>query len=173
MGNIERPLGQILRLPCKFIKSETTVTPIVVQQIAQRLKTIERNVLPPIVRETSPDRYRAIHNGYIVEAAKAAQQDFVWCIIVDKAMESQLQVELGEVVRVNLGTDSESVIASFFEFIKSQDKSFAKIQSAAVANAVINYRQANRPKDLNFLTKLKCGIGKTKISALQPYVVMD
>jgi hypothetical protein len=173
MTNIDSQLGQILRLPCKFIKSETTVTPIVVQQIAQQLKTIERNVLPPIVRETSPDRYRAIHNGYIVEAAKAAQQDFVWCIIVDKAMESQLQVELGEVVRVNLGTDSESAIVSFFEFIKSKDRSFAKIQSAAVAKAIVDYRQDTRPKNLNFLTKLKCGIGKTKISALQPYMVMD
>jgi hypothetical protein len=173
MANIDSQLGQILRLPCKFIKSDSAVSPIVVQQIAQQFKAIERNVLPPIVRETSPDRYRAIHNGYIVEAAKAAQQDFVWCIIVDKAMESRLQVELGEVVRANINTDSESTIASFFEFIKSKDKSFAKVQPAAVAKAIVDYRQAKQPKDINFLVKLKCGIGKAKISVLQPYVVMD
>lgn len=170
---IDNPLGQVLRLPCKFIKGESDASAIVIQAIAQELKQASRNVLPAIVRQTTQDKYEVILNAQIVEASRQAKLDFVWCIVVNDSMEAQLQVEIGKVVKVNLNTASEKDIDSFFEFIRTKESSFSKVQPKSVAKAIVDYRQKTRLKDLNVLTKLKCGIGKTKLPLLLPYLVFS
>jgi ribosomal protein L21 len=163
----------LLRLPCKFIKGESDTSSIIISAIADELKRIGRNVLPVIVKQSGEDKYQVILNDQIVAAARQAKLDFVWCIIVDNGMENQLQVETGKVVRTNLQAATEKELTNFFEFIQTQEKGFSKIQPPLVAKAVVEYRQANSFKDLNFLTKLKCGIGKTKLPQLKPYIILE
>jgi ribosomal protein L21 len=171
--SISNPLGQILRLPCKFIKGESDTSQMIISAIADELKKMGRNVLPVIVKQHGEDKYQVVLNDHIIAAARQAKLDFVWCIIVDDSMENQLQVETGKVVRTNLQAATAKELTSFFEFIQTQEKGFSKIQPPLVAKAVVEYRQANSFKDLNFLTKLKCGIGKTKLPQLKPYVILE
>jgi hypothetical protein len=172
-SSIDTPLGQILRLPCKFVKGETDTSAIIIAAIAAELKQTGRNVLPVIVQQSSEDQYKAVLNAHIIAAARQAKLDFVWCIVVNDSMEQQLQVEVGDVVRISLKAATENEITRFFEFIQIQQKSFSKIQPSLIAKAIVEYRQGKTLKDLNFLAKLKCGIGKTKLPLLKPYMLLD
>jgi hypothetical protein len=172
-SSISNPLSQILRLPCKFIKGESNVSAMIISAIADELKKIGRNVLPVIVKQSGEDKYQVVLNDHIIAAARQAKLDFVWCIIVDDVMEKQLQVEIGKVVRTNIKTASEKELISFFEFIRTEEKGLSKIDPLLVAKKIVEYRQANSFKDLNFLTKLKCGIGKTKLPQLKPYIILE
>ncbi len=172
-SSIDNPLGQILRLPCKFIKGESDASPMIISAIADELKRTGRNVLPVVVISTGEDKYKTVLNAHILTAARQAKLDFVWCIIVNDDMEKQLRVEKGEVVRINLKTATEKELISFFEFIKTQEKGFSKIESLLTARAIVEYRQVNNLQDLNFLTKLKCGIGKNKLPLLKPFAIFD
>jgi hypothetical protein len=172
-SSISNPLSQILRLPCKFIKGESNVSAMIISVIADELKKIGRNVLPVIVKQSGEDKYQVILNDHIIAAARQAKLDFVWCIIVDDVMEKQLQVEIGKVVRTNIKTASEKELISFFEFIRTEEKGLSKIDPLLVAKKIVEYRQASSFKDLNFLTKLKCGIGKTKLPQLKPYITLE
>jgi hypothetical protein len=168
-SSIDNPLGQILRLPCKFIKGDSDVSPMIISAIADELKQTNRNVLPVVVMSAGEDKYKVVLNAHILTAARQAKLDFIWCIIVNDDMEKQLQVERGEVVRANLKTATEKELVNFFEFIQAQQKGFN--QPSVVAKAIIEYRQSNNLKDLNFLTKLKCGLGKTKLPQLRPFTI--
>jgi hypothetical protein len=172
-SSIDNPLGQILRLPCKFIKGESDSSPMIISAIADELKRTGRNVLPVVVISTGEDKYKTVLNAHILIAARQAKLDFVWCIIVNDDMEKQLQVEKGEVVRINLKIATEKELISFFEFIKTQEKGFSKIEPLLTSRAIVEYRQVNNLQDLNFLTKLKCGIGKTKLPLLKPFAIFD
>lgn len=163
----------LLRLPCKFIKGENNTSSIIISAIADELQKIGRNVLPVIVKQSGEDKYQVVLNDHIIAAARQAKLDFVWCIIVDDVMEKQLQVEIGKVVRTNLKAATEKELISFFEFIKTEEKGFSKIQPSLVAKAVVEYRQANSSKDLNFLATLRCGIGRAKLPKLKPYIVLE
>jgi ribosomal protein L21 len=172
-SSIDNPLGQILRLPCKFIKGESDVSPMIISAIADELKQTNRNVLPVVVMSAGEDKYKVVLNSHILAAARQAKLDFIWCIIINDDMEKQLQVERGEVVRANLKTATEKELVNFFEFIQVQQKGFNKIQPSTIAKAIIEYRQANNLKDINFLAKLKCGIGKTKLPQLKPFIIFE
>ncbi len=172
-SSISNPLGQILRLPCKFIKGESKASAMIISAIADELKKIERNVLPVIVKQHGEDKYQVVLNDHIIAAARQAKLDFVWCIIIDDNMEKQLQVEMGKVVRTNLKTATEKELISFFEFIKTEEKGLSSINPSLVAKKVVEYRQENSFKDLNFLTRLRCGIGRAKLPQLKPYIVLE
>jgi uncharacterized protein YfkK (UPF0435 family) len=169
---IDNPLGQILRLPCKFIKGESDVSPMIISAIAEELRRTGRNVLPVVVISTGEDKYKVVLNAHIITAARQAKLDFAWCIIVNDDMEKQLRVEKGELIQVNLKTATEKELISFFEFIKTQEKGFSKIEPLLTARVIIEYRQANNLQNLDFLTKLKCGIGKTKLPLLKPFILI-
>jgi hypothetical protein len=168
---ISKPLGQILRLPCKFIKGETDTSPMIISAITNELKQVGRNIMPIIVRQSAEDRYKTVSNAHILMAARQAKLDFVWCIVIDESMEKQLHVEMGKVVQVNLKTSTEKELASFFEFVRSNEKGFGKIQPGIIAKLIAKYRQEYQLKDLIFLTKLKCGLGKAKLPQLKPYII--
>ncbi len=171
--SMDEDIRCLLRLPCKFIKGESNTSPMIISAIADELKKIGRNVLPVIVKQHGEDKYQVVLNDHIIAAARQAKLDFVWCIIVDDSMEKQLQVEIGKVVRTNLKAATEKELISFFEFIRTQEKGFSKIQPSLVAKAVVEYRQANSFKDLNFLTTLRCGIGRAKLPQLNPYIILE
>ena len=160
------PLGQVLRLPCKFIQGKSSTEVMVINAIAAELAISGKNVLPVIVKLLKEDKYTAVFNNQILIAAQQAKLDFVYCIVVNDEMATQLQVEIGKVIKVNLSQASESELTVAFENIKANITAFNKIDPATIAQAIIEYRSVERIKNLTFLTKLKCGIGKTKLSGL-------
>jgi hypothetical protein len=160
------PLGQVLRLPCKFIQGKSSAEAMVINDIANELANSGKNVLPVMVKHLKEDKYNAVFNTQILIAARQAGLDFVYCIVVDDEMAAQLKVEAGKNLKVNLSQASEAELIAAFENIKSNIAAFNKLEPTTIARAVIQYRATDRINNLTFLTKLKCGIGKTKLPAL-------
>jgi hypothetical protein len=170
--SVQAPVGELLRLPVKFIKGQTEAPAIVVQLIAKQLSTRGKNVLPVLVKCLGPDKYQATLNTPVLAAARLAKLDFVWCMVADEPMQHQAQIEAGLALQVNILTASEQGLVAVLEYVKVHKSGFAKLDPAAVARAIVAYRQKATPTDLTFLTKLKCGIGKTKLLALAENLVV-
>lgn len=160
------PLGQVLRLPCKFIQGKSSAEVMVINAIAAELAISGKNVLPVMVKLLKEDKYTAVLNNQILIAAQQAKLDFVYCIVVDDEMAVQLKVEAGKTLKVNLNQASEVELIAAFDNIKANITVFNKIEPAMLAQSIIKYRSVERIKNLTFLTKLKCGIGKTKLPGL-------
>jgi hypothetical protein len=160
------PTGQVLRLPCKFIQGSATIDPAIIDTIAKELVNAGKNVLPVMVEIIKKDKYAAVFNQHILLAAKQARLDFVYCIVVDREMAAQLKVETGKTVKVDLNLALEAELTAAFADIKTKIAAFDKIEPQQIAKSIVNYRQKAQIKDLNFLTKLKCGIGKAKLPLL-------
>jgi DNA uptake protein ComE-like DNA-binding protein len=164
--NAATPTGQVLRLPCKFIQGTATSAPEIIDTIARELVNTGRNVLPVMVEIVKKDKYFAVFNTQILLAAKQAGLDFVYCIIVDREMTAQLKVEAGKTIKVDLNLASEAELTAAFVNIQANIAGLTKIEPHTIARAIVSYRNGERIKDLNFLTKLKCGIGKAKLPLL-------
>jgi hypothetical protein len=173
-SSLDITLGQVLRLPCKFIQGDSKADKALLKSISQQLQARGKNILPVIVKALDEDDYQAILNTQILEAAKLANLDFVWCIVVDDQMQAQVQIESGELSQpqVNILSASEREITEAFEYIKVHRKGFEKVKPQQVAKAILEHRKAKKPKSLSFLTNLKCGIGKAKIPALSEFLVL-
>ncbi len=170
--SIDTQLGKVLRIACKYVRGKADTQEIVIQTIAQELKVQGKNVLPVIVRELGEDDYQATLNTHILEAAKQAGLDFVRCIVVDAAMQSQVEVETGEIVRINILTASDQELVNALKFVQSRKAEFSKLNLQKVAQAIVDYREKNKITSLVFLTKLKCGIGKAKLPALAETLII-
>jgi hypothetical protein len=172
------PLGQVLRLPCQFIQGKSNVPTKQIEAIAQQLSKTEKNILPIVVKLLDQDNYQSVFNTHILDGARLAKKDFVWCIIVDEPMLEQIQIEAGLVITAptlatNILVASEQEIQEALERIKAQQPSFDKVDPLKAAKAIMEYRKTKKPKNLNFLTTLKCGIGKAKISLVSDFLTVN
>ncbi len=170
-------LGQVLRLPCQFIQGKSNVATKQIEAIAQQLSKTEKNILPIVVKLLEKDNYQSVLNTQILDAARLANKEFVWCIIVDEPMLAQIQIEAGLVITqptaaTNILVASEQEIQEALERIKAQQPSFKKINPLEIAKKIIEYRKIKKPKNLTFLTTLKCGIGKAKISEISDFLTV-
>ncbi|MBC7971198.1 MAG: hypothetical protein H7Z11_13950 [Verrucomicrobia bacterium] len=155
-------LGQIRRLPCKFIKGQSEAQPIIIKAIAQELSTTGKNILPVIVRLLGEDKYQAILNTQILDAARQVKLDFVWCIVVNQPMQQQIEVELGQVLRVNLTTAPEQALVETLAYIQAQPNSPLKGLDATITASKIAAEDRSTWQDFTPIIKLKCGITKGK-----------
>ena len=167
--------GQVIRLPCKFIQGKPITDKALIKSISNQLSSTGKNILPVIVKALDEDDYQAVINSQILEAAKQAGLDFVWCIIVDDPMLAQVQIESGQLPQpqANVLAASEQEIIDALDYVKAHKKGFEKINTQQVAKAIVEYRKSKKPKSLSFLTNLKCGIGKAKIPALSEFLVLQ
>jgi hypothetical protein len=187
-SSLDITLGQVLRLPCKFIQGKSGADKAVLKSISQQLQATGKNILPVIVKALDEDDYQAVLNTQILDAAKLAKLDFVWCVVVNDQMQAQVQIESGQLPQskaqvqiepgelsqpqVNLLRASEREITEAFEYIKAHRKGFEKIKPQQIAKTIIEQRKTKKPKSLSFLTNLKCGIGKAKVPALSEFLVL-
>lgn len=171
--SISIPLGELIRLPVKFIKGKSDLPSIVIQTISTQLQTTGKNLLPVVVKLLGEDRYQATINTQILEAARLAKLDFIWCIVVNETMHTQMQIETGQAIQVNILTASEKSIAEVIEIARLRTPALSKLNSALVARSICEYRKNNQPKNLIFLTKLRCGLGKTKIPLVSEYLTVQ
>ena len=166
----ELELGDILRIPSEFVetKSKAKLNATLVKSLANKLKASKKNILPIIVKQTSEDEYEAIHNTLILEAAKQAGLEFVWCIAVDNQMETQILAETGELFQVSLLDSSEKEIIEGLTFARDTETALKKLDPAKVAKVIVSARTPSW-KDLKPLSKLKCGVGAKSAQVLLKY----
>ena len=165
-------LGRILRIPCKFIQGQSSAPPILIKNISQQLQATGKNILPVIIKQMGEDNFVATQNVHLLEAARQAKLDFIWCIVVNDQMQSQVQIESGQILQVNILTASEPEIIDTLEYIQTHRAGFKTIKPQQVAKAIVEYRKTKTPASLSFLTKLKCGIGKAKVVPLSEFLVI-
>ena len=169
----EVELGRILRIPCQFIKGESDAHPALVKNLAKQMKNTGQNLLPVIVKFLEEDNYEAIQNTQILEAVRQANLDFVWCIVVNEQMLTQILVESGEIIRVPILTASEEDITEVLEYIKTQKSGVDKMDPQKAAKAIVEQRAKTKITSHNFLTKQRCGIGRATISKIQDFLVIE
>ncbi|MGL4882339.1 MAG: hypothetical protein ACRC8K_14950 [Waterburya sp.] len=160
-------IGKYLRIPCKKItnKNQSQFHSVIIDAIAEKLKTNQRNFLPLIVKEIDEEKYEVLLNDHVLEAANKAQLDFVWCIMADEQRGKQIEVESRQRFEINLLTASEKTIAEMFDYIKSIDSKFSQINPQEVARIIVENR-SNQWKSFKPLTKLRCKIGRQKLDIL-------
>lgn len=159
---VDVPLGQILRIPCKFVKGKSEAQPIIIKTISHELSATGKNILPVIVRLLGEDRYQAILNTQILDAARQAKLDFVWCIVVNQLMQQQIEVESGQVIRVNLTTAAEQELVDALKYIQTQPGSPLKTVDATISASKIAAADRTTWQDFTPITKLGCSITKGK-----------
>lgn len=165
----EDSLGNILRVPCKFIQGQSDISPIVTDIIAKELQKTEKNVLPVIIKPIEEDAYEALLNTHILDAARQANYDFVWCIVVNDTMQKQLEIETAQSLQIDINAATTDEIIDMFKYIKSQRKDFSRVNFDKAVKAILDYRDTQKIKSLSFLTKQKCGIGKAKLKPLSGF----
>ncbi len=170
---VEIELGKILCLPLFQIAGNQEIHPALVKNLAKQIQKNERNYLPVIVKLLGEDSYEAIYNIQILEAARKAEVDFVWCIVVDDEILDQIKVESGEIIRLSVLTASEQDIKEVLEYIKEQKYGVRTMNPEIAARAIVKQRDKTNLKSLNFLTKERCGIGKATLEKIKPYLVFN
>lgn len=163
-------VGKYLRIPCNKIinKNKSQTHSVIINAIADKLKIHRRNFLPIIVEEVDEEKYEILLNGHILEAAKQAQLDFVWCIIADKKRGKQIEIESKQRFEINLLTASDKTISEMFDYIKSVHTGFNQVNPQEVAEKIVKNR-SNQWKSFQPLTKLRCKIGRKKLEILNNY----
>ncbi len=166
-------LGKVIRLPLFQVTGNQQVHPALLNNLAKQIQKNERNYLPVIVKLLDEDSYEAIYKVQILEAARKAEVDFVWCIVVDDEILDQIKVESGEVIRLPVLTASEQDIAEVLDYIQKQKSCVSKMSPKDAAKAIVEQRAKTNIKNLNFLTKQRCGIGKATLEKIKPYLVFS
>lgn len=166
-------LGQTLQIPCKFVRGNSQAHPVLIKNLTAQMKKTGKNLLPVIVKLLEEDSYEAVQNTQILEAARRANLDFVWCIVVDEQMLKQILVELGELIQVPVLEASEEDIAGVLEYIKAQKIGPSIIQSQKAAKAIIARREKGQLQNLKFLTKEKCGIGRVTLAKIAKFLPVE
>ncbi|KST69684.1 hypothetical protein [Mastigocoleus testarum] len=170
-------VGKYLRLPLHQIKvqeSMDTSDVILIESIAEKLKQNQRNFLPIIVEEVDENEYKVLLNSHIFEAATTAKLDFVWCILADEQRRKQIEIESQQRFEVNMLTASEETISRMLQYIKKSHSGW-RIEPEKVAKVIVANRNEKWKERKPFipLTKLNCGIGKTKLGTLNKYFCIN
>lgn len=162
-------LGLLMYLHLEDIEPGTaTDTPeFLIKATAELLSTTDdsRNWIPLVVKETTTDQYQVIGNSFIYAVAEEAGLEKVWCIIADDSEETAevTQILAGErLPKLNLSTASRDDIKSALQFLVEKPGSPLKGIKLTVATERIEEAPRKYWKNLEPITKLKCGITKGK-----------
>lgn len=169
----ELELGRILRIPCQCVQGTSNAHPALLKNLTKQMQKTGKNLLPIVVELLEEDRYEAIQNTQILEAARQANLDFVWCIVVDKQMLTQILVESGELIRIPLLSASEEDIVEVLEYLKTQKTGMRTLNPQKSAKAIIEQRNQGKLNNLNFLTTKRCGIGKITLDKISKYLLIE
>ncbi len=124
-----------------------------------------RNWVPLIIKEIGEDQYEVIGNSFIYAVAEQAGLEKVWCIIAD---DSDNTAELSrvlsgeEIPKINLSKASRDEIMSALQYLIEQPGGSLKGVKLSVATNRIDEAPRQYWKNLNEVTKLKCGVTKGK-----------
>ena len=159
-------IGKLMHLPLIDIEpgQEITEHEFLVSSAAEAILEAEgRNWVPVIVQEIADYQYQAVSNHFVYAAAKKAQIERVWCIVIDPKPSNIEQANI--LTRetnplVNLCTASRDTILAALRYLQSEPRSPLKgVDLIKITNPIIESDRETWA-DFNELTKLKCGITK-------------
>jgi hypothetical protein len=159
-------IGKLMHLPLIDIEpgQEIAELEIFVSSAAEAiLQANGRNWVPVIVQEIADYQYQAVSNHFVYAAAKKAQIERVWCIVIDPKPSNIEQAKI--LTReanplVNLCTASRDTILAALRYLQSESGSPLKtVDLIKVTNRILESDRETWA-DFNELTKLKCGITK-------------
>lgn len=113
-----KSIGQLIRVPIEQVEltEEYDIPAYYVGVLAEKLKDAEvRNWVPVIVQEQALREFRVVENGHILDAMRAAGQEYVWVVVIpdDPHIEEQVSLLMGKSsLKVNLCTASYEAILS-------------------------------------------------------------
>jgi hypothetical protein len=173
MSNLS-DIGNLMFLDLAIIEpgEVTKASEYLINATAKELSnTNGRNWIPLVVKEIAEDRYQVIGNSFVYAVAEAAGLEKVWCIIADNSEKTAeiTKILAGEAIpKINLSTASRDEIKAALEYLDEQPTGILKGVKIPVAINRIDEAPRQEWKNLNPITKLKCGItaGK-KIKALE------
>ena len=170
---IER--GKTIHLPISEVEGTSVGNDILIKNIALHMRKTNKNFLPVIVKEIEENHYESCLNTPVLEAARLANLDFIWCIIVDNDMLQQIEIESGKVIRIPLLSASENDIIDVIEYVKKDEryKRHSGLDSQKIAKAIIKKREEKKLHNLDFLTKERCGFGKKAVSIFKEYFPIE
>lgn len=167
--------GVTLKLPVKKIQGNFKIHDALLNNLVSMLKTEDsgKNFWPIIVEKDSKNKdfYNVVLNGQILEAARKAGLDFVWCIIIDQSMLNQIKVESGE-LRISVKSATQETLTEAFDYI-NQTIPNVKIDAEKAAQLIIEKRDLGRLNNLDFLTDSNCGIGPATLSKIESYLLIE
>lgn len=111
-----KSIGQLIRVPIEQVElTEGYEVPAYqVGVLAEKLQHADvRNWVPVIVQEPTLRRFQVVGNGHILDAMKAAGQEYVWVAVIpeDPQIEEQVNFLTGKSpLRINLCTASYEII---------------------------------------------------------------
>jgi hypothetical protein len=152
------------------IKEGINVPSFLIKAAADRLKLSGYNWVPVIVREVEEDKYEVIGNSFVYAVAEEAQLEKIWCIIADTSNETE---ELAKILsgektpKINLSiADTDDIKAALQYLIEKQGSELKGVNLLSTTARI--YEAADRKywKNLEPITKLKCGITAAKVKVL-------
>lgn len=166
-------VGKLMHLPLTDIKpgEPTTAPEFVIAAAAEALvKAGGRNWVPLIVQQVGKYDYQVVSNSFVYAVAEQAGLERVWAVVTDSEPQTTELVKIlaGDVLpKVNLSISSRDAIAAALQYLIEKPGSPLKAVNLLVA--VDKLEQADRStwKDFEPVTKLKCGITKAKLPALE------
>jgi len=154
------------------IANPTDAPEFLIKAAAQMLqRSGGRNWLPIIVKMLGQDRYQVIGNSFVYAIAKEANLERVWCIIADEKEETALlsRVLAREATpKINLSIATrEEIMAGLRFLIESPQKLLKGVDLDIATNRIEAAKDRKYWTGFEPITKLKCGITKTKVDALK------
>ncbi len=154
------------------IKSGIDAAEFLIRGTAKLLqKAGGRNWLPIVVKIIEKDKYELIANSFVYAVAQEAGLERVWCVVADEKEETALLSRIlarEQTPKINLSTATRDEIMSGLQFLIQQPNSPLKgIQIDVATNRIDEAGDRKYWQNFEPITKLKCGITKTKINALE------
>jgi len=153
------------------IKESISVPSFLIKAAADRMRKPDaRNWVPVIVREVENNKYEVIGNSYVYAVAEEAQLERVWCIIADTSEETENIAKIlssEQTPKINLTSATYDDIKAALQYLIEKPGSELKGVSVQTATARIDEAGDRKYwKNLDPITKLKCGITVAKVKAL-------
>lgn len=149
------------------MKEASTVHSFIVNAIAEELaKSNEHNYIPIIIKETSADSYEVIGNSFIYEVAQEAGLERVWCIVTDgleKTISTTKLLAREKSPKINLSiAERDDIIQALDYVINLSSSPLKKLDKSKATTKISNSPTRKYWKNLDEISKLKCGITKGK-----------
>jgi hypothetical protein len=153
------------------IKAGTDAPEFLIQATAKLLQQAGgRNWLPVVVKIIEKDKYELIANSFVYAVAEAAGLERVWCVVADEKEETALLSKVlarEQTPKINLSIATRDEIMSGLKFLIQQPNSPLKgIQIDVATNRIDEASDRKYWQNFEPITKLRCGITKTKLNAL-------
>lgn len=171
-------IGNLLCLPIDEVEPGplTEAHEYLIQEASNQLRVSQRNWMPIIVKETGVDQYEVVANAFVYEAVSEAGLEKVWCILVDDSEDTAVVSQTlahDAAPRISLSTASKKQISAALDYLIKQPGTLLK--GVKVDKATRKLVDAPRKywDTLNPITKLGCGISKTKVKELNKVFYLE